>query len=901
MKKEMKRSKRVLALILAICCMLSVNMTAWAAGNGSGYLDYSPYYDREVYVDGEFVEPYGEFKWTIGGQVIVSFRENGEEIIPYALEIYHDGDESANVYTELPGADILYEPESSGYMSMYVYWTQEEYEYAMFYPEDESECIVEYFVDGNGSATHQSVSGERVMTCNNRTKVILPVDVMELTFNVEPADGEEVEFCAYWDEEMHPVTDIQNGQFTVPLEYYDTYVEIIFTRDSMPAENPGVYLEYDPDRIAATINGEELEEAYVDYFFEEHPADSYTIEFTNKNGDWENDAIRGIAVEQNGQIFLVKNDEDSADYMQYVIEDPSQFYRIGVINFNYPFQNEMLVEYDSDCGKVFVNGEFFESYHTSAVDTDALEFTFDPNKDGAYPYAVHIYNEFEGEFHTEMNLSKKGFSYTPETESGFFVKVYWTQEEYEFAMTTPEDEQIQIELYVSGNGTITPLVSDEAEVKIWKNAIKIIMPHTEEIDLQVEPMEGEEFEFAWFYDREYYPEDVKDGILTLQLNPDERWFGGDIVFTQNKEAPGFVVARDTEFVRVECNGEVFGNEDYDRYFEVGEGECVLTFTGTSTNDPNGEHSIRGIAVKVDGERQFIKNENPSKPMQYIISDTSKWYEIEVITWDTPFNGELIAYYRDNGKLYINGGEYKSDLTYEVPDGEMTLSFEYAEGNNIPYSVTVWDCVTDECVISEIMPESALTFVPEGEHPYLIEICWTKEEYDYVNLQEQEGEKVLWYAAHGDGSVSHVAIEGERSASMDNYTKVVIPCTTKSVQFQITPGEGQRLDAIYMNGQTVPLYKVQNGILTLDYSNSDEQWKEVEFVFAEIGDEPPVEGNIGDVTLDGTVDTSDAQYIFNHFMGIMELSDEAYALADITGDGAVDTSDAQAAFNIFMGI
>lgn len=59
--------------------------------------------------------------------------------------------------------------------------------------------------------------------------------------------------------------------------------------------------------------------------------------------------------------------------------------------------------------------------------------------------------------------------------------------------------------------------------------------------------------------------------------------------------------------------------------------------------------------------------------------------------------------------------------------------------------------------------------------------------------------------------------------------------------------------------------------------------------------------MGDVNFDNTVDTTDAQAIFNHFMGLATLSEDARAVADINGDGNVDTTDAQAAFNIFMGI
>ena len=74
---------------------------------------------------------------------------------------------------------------------------------------------------------------------------------------------------------------------------------------------------------------------------------------------------------------------------------------------------------------------------------------------------------------------------------------------------------------------------------------------------------------------------------------------------------------------------------------------------------------------------------------------------------------------------------------------------------------------------------------------------------------------------------------------------------------------------------------------------------VDRICTSCGYEAP-EGLIGDVTGDGVLDTSDAQAIFNHFMGIVAISDDFVAVADINGDYAVDTTDAQAAFNIFMG-
>lgn len=76
------------------------------------------------------------------------------------------------------------------------------------------------------------------------------------------------------------------------------------------------------------------------------------------------------------------------------------------------------------------------------------------------------------------------------------------------------------------------------------------------------------------------------------------------------------------------------------------------------------------------------------------------------------------------------------------------------------------------------------------------------------------------------------------------------------------------------------------------------WGDDTYVIKYIGKPLPT---LGDVTDDGIIDTSDAQAVFNHFMGINLLDEDALAWADINGDGMIDTTDAQAVFNMFMGI
>ena len=74
------------------------------------------------------------------------------------------------------------------------------------------------------------------------------------------------------------------------------------------------------------------------------------------------------------------------------------------------------------------------------------------------------------------------------------------------------------------------------------------------------------------------------------------------------------------------------------------------------------------------------------------------------------------------------------------------------------------------------------------------------------------------------------------------------------------------------------------------------WPEYNIPVEEV---PDLASGLGDVNADGVVDTSDAQAIFNHFMGVQDLG-EMIAYADVNQDDLVDTTDAQMVFDYFMG-
>ena len=70
---------------------------------------------------------------------------------------------------------------------------------------------------------------------------------------------------------------------------------------------------------------------------------------------------------------------------------------------------------------------------------------------------------------------------------------------------------------------------------------------------------------------------------------------------------------------------------------------------------------------------------------------------------------------------------------------------------------------------------------------------------------------------------------------------------------------------------------------------DEQWLT----------EPEI--TVGDVNMDGRVDSADAMLILRYTMGLAELDEDALAAADVNGDGTVDASDALLILRFGMGL
>lgn len=58
--------------------------------------------------------------------------------------------------------------------------------------------------------------------------------------------------------------------------------------------------------------------------------------------------------------------------------------------------------------------------------------------------------------------------------------------------------------------------------------------------------------------------------------------------------------------------------------------------------------------------------------------------------------------------------------------------------------------------------------------------------------------------------------------------------------------------------------------------------------------------IGDVNMDGTIDTQDANLVVSYYYGSEELTEQQLKLADVDGNGTIDTQDANLIVSYYYG-
>jgi hypothetical protein len=102
------------------------------------------------------------------------------------------------------------------------------------------------------------------------------------------------------------------------------------------------------------------------------------------------------------------------------------------------------------------------------------------------------------------------------------------------------------------------------------------------------------------------------------------------------------------------------------------------------------------------------------------------------------------------------------------------------------------------------------------------------------------------------------------------------------------------DGISFKAYDAATGKTYAGNTTISFTNQSQQGKVTEPITIDLKAATP-----GDVDGDGTIDLTDAQYIFDFYMGEDVPAEFNEAAADFDGDGTVDLTDAQLVFEYYM--
>lgn len=448
--------------------------------------------------------------------------------------------------------------------------------------------------------------------------------------------------------------------------------------DPQPGDTftPGIRIN---DRgVTPTVEGAASPQNDGNYTFAED-SNSATVDFTESDSE---NRVRGIAVrvfDSNGQVSSNRLQQKS-----YTIDDVNKFYEIEVIDYNAIFDNQYRADYDNSGDKtVKVGNVILDRDNTRTFEKgQPIEFTA-----SEVPSKV-IVRLNDGE-NVELEITGSTFTYIPTTDAGFELKVYWSEEEYNYeqfegtdalpvvveytkdsdtALSLSGAEIADADKITCGNNTKVRVASDVESLTFdWgQNTPKRICVEGEEkepqgtsytLDLTQDPKRFYRLEFRWYDDPEpdWYTVSWDGGNVTVENGTvtAERVYLGNKTFTIDLEESG--------------------KSDTDKIYPIeGLGEYGLVYGGTDLfigNDVTEEVSIDFKFKPAYGYQlsDILTNETDS----LLSGFTANVSEIST------FNFEV----RPGGTVHFNVVFAEAEDTIDVTDSTNVSDASIANGQN----------------------------------------------------------------------------------------------------------------------------------------------------------------------------------------------------------------------------
>lgn len=438
----------------------------------------------------------------------------------------------------------------------------------------------------------------------------------------------------------------------------------------------------------ATINGIALYDADTSTKLSDEN-DSYTVEAEVENFIW------------------LENGENSEPIKKWVLMVDG-----GEGDPNAPQNNEYWFEYDwrDDAtvmlGEESIPSRWSESY-TDPINftaNEAISFTLTPPSDGGTYNApiveVEVFDWTEEKpYNTieKLTATDGTYAYTPTSDSGFVVHVWWSEEEYNYDTFGPGEGEIAVEVMINGSESATVTsdtlngVDESKKLSVGTKTKYILDESVESIDLLITPGENEE---------------IREIIVGWEPQ----------TFTANEEGA------------VNYTWDI--SDEGSRYFEA-----VFGGTGGEGGD---EPDIPENTIQVDipGDADLVEDTSDTISVTLDAGDGEVTVKIKIT--------EAEVYDHDGGcTVYVpkddpNGVTFTVDEGYNAEKMQITLT----DGTNFYERLTLTDNVTN---ITAFAAYNGIDSIPDE-----VEFAVTPKDGDWYtisygksgNVQQENGQVIL---------------------------------------------------------------------------------------------------------------------------------------------------------------
>ncbi len=789
-----------------------------------------------------------------------------------------------------------YTPQDAFGFNLGIWWEEAQYDFDMAYPEGEGQYEVYYWV--NLGADILSVEDS-----DGTDNIVKQAKYREDGKLVLDGDAELKVTIA--EEYRDKVTEIRLSGEGIALDgsddRYDPEEGIITWCNSQDSTTdlgvdfmvPGVYFDYDTVEMDTTMNGVEVSSWEEKSF----PEGTVTLGFKPNDGY----DLKGIRIRTaDSPEYCVgfdemEYDEESGQYL-YVVTDTDIRYEICTVSQGdngWTTKGEYVLYYEqSEDGYITFDDsdEAIESYIIYDYDsenTDSFDFIIhNPEWMAEAPYKVAFqingYEQIEvaAEDIVAVDAENGLYSYTfdmgADAGKGFKVWVYWTEDQYNYEVFEPVEEQGKIQCFVT-NGPVPNVTANDGEGIISEYAAyngncKVIYDfnYNESLydneredyyslfQVQLETSGGvsriyldssEEVALDGTDDR-YNPETK---VLTLKI-----YNGQFIDVNIEYKSVGYSIGFNSDAYTVSVNDE---NMSPDTDFEFGNAdEYKFVFTPVDRGEDTA--TLYGIKLYTgEGEDQTISymsseglNDEGNGAYSYTVTNTQEKYRFEIIDWEgCVFDNQYKVGYDEAynaikiGNEDITPWENYSYADFTVnEDGTVTFAIDIypqanEEGIESPFGIIVdvndWSRATHYC--DEYEPafkdnEDYYTFTYTMQD-FLVGagvtfmVCSTSEEFNYETcVPQMEEQYQLDYDANVEnignvisnveysdtGNEEDVAYFGH--ASYRSCGRIVLD-REQTLTFTVTPEAGKILEDVIVDGGSVMDSVTDNGDGTYTYS------------------------------------------------------------------------------------